>query len=600
MAESVTISSPAGAKLLGELRATGCVLLVGSALSSAEPTNLPLGSELRNSVADGLAKRGQDAPVVAELFRRCAFEYLVGASPRQGTFGANLTGVMNHAAPNAYHRAIAQAIGQGAVKHVLTTNYDPNIEAACQQLLPPDRQPQVVVTEADASAIDLARAVIFKIHGCARRDAERGPKGLPTMVFSLEAEGELPRWKHELLDRLLHVGPLAASGYSGSDFELTPELASASHILWASRPGSSLSPNAARLLSITSSTVAIGSIAELLAGLAGDAVAEARRLGDGGEQVARDWAQALGKGIADFDMLRWRLDALVGIGAPRLALEGLGAIWPAGSDEDAGARRAMTVGRCYFHMGRYRAAARAYGRVVESEPARSWPDDLPGAVSTPSSLAFDAECGAIDAKRCFGSWIEAWRHIWRLDRALGPTDHDRRARLAMLRVLLLRHPYQITSALRLRPLKTALRNRARGYLRVVVSEAKRGRWHDLQQAELWGRFLDIEFGELYAGPLQPPPARLGFRMQGYIVAESMALREELRRSTAQVTEGEAADLLQLLDLAGAQAELWKLVAILARRRTSWRIWRRYLRAALRAWGRCEYRLPMRAFVSLLP
>jgi hypothetical protein len=144
------------------------------------------------------------------------------------------------------------------------------------------------------------------------------------------------------------------------------------------------------------------------------------------------------------------------------------------------------------------------------------------------------------------------------------------------------------------------REECKELLKIVVSQAKKGHWLELQQAELWANRLGIPFVELYDGPMSPMPSKDGYEHLGYIIAESMSLRDNLRRGQIDEADFNPRQMIKALISAGALPELWKLVLAILRKR-GWNATNSdERRAALRAWWRTEYTLPMRLFVAFFP
>ena len=169
--------------------------------------------------------------------------------------------------------------------------------------------------------------------------------------------------------------------------------------------------------------------------------------------------------------------------------------------------------------------------------------------------------------------------------------------MALRSVLLLRYYYQLAKTIRITPWKIrTIRRRCKDLLSVVVRQAKDDHWLELQQAELWADRLDIRFSELYDGPLSPLPSKDGYKQLGYLIAESMAIREHLVRNRGE-TEDDLARMVDSLNQAGALAELWKLVRVASRFKRGTLLNAAQRRAGFRAWWACEYTPLMRLFVT---
>jgi hypothetical protein len=200
---TVDAGSSEGRDLLSRLRGEGFAALVGSAVSMWKPCDLPPGMEVTDSLAALLSASAAVPSDVAALIKATAFEHAMDACQRKEQLGDNLIGLYRTATPNELHGTFAKLCSEGVVEHIVTTNYDPCLEAACGGVAAPRCGPvQCVVVEADAAKLDPVRPVLFKIHGCAVRDSTCGT-GPRSMVFTLGREGELAPWKRRLLYRLL-------------------------------------------------------------------------------------------------------------------------------------------------------------------------------------------------------------------------------------------------------------------------------------------------------------------------------------------------------------------------------------------------------------
>jgi hypothetical protein len=145
-----------------------------------------------------------------------------------------------------------------------------------------------------------------------------------------------------------------------------------------------------------------------------------------------------------------------------------------------------------------------------------------------------------------------------------------------------------------------LRRKCKDLLTAVVQHAKEGHWLELQHAELLANQLDIHFTELYEGPLNPLPSKEGYRHLGYVIAESMSLRDNIRRRVEEPRDDVLAEMIEALTMAGALPELWKLVLVVLWTRGWAATIATQRRAAFEAWWRSEYTPAMRVFVTLFP
>jgi hypothetical protein len=307
------VGSSEGRHVLAKLRAEGFSALIGSAVSMWKPCDLPPGMEVTDSLAGLLSASAAVPTEVDALIKATAFEHAMNACPRKEQLGDNLISLYRTATPNELHGAFAKLCSQGVVEHIVTPNYDPCLEAASALVVPPGRGPvQCVVMDPDVQKLDAARPVLFKIHGCAVRDAARGTDQR-SMVYTLGREGQLASWKRRLLYRLLSGRNLFVCGYSGLDFEICPELPGLhASIVWNCRftaAGPDLKDNARRVLNTGGGTALVGDMREVLGLLAvGSPIATDRALAVGGLE------RKLGAGLTPWDLDVWRAVLFSGIG----------------------------------------------------------------------------------------------------------------------------------------------------------------------------------------------------------------------------------------------------------------------------------------------
>ncbi len=588
--------SDEGDVLLDKLRSESCVALVGSVISDWEPSRLPSGCHLTNTVARILSRGVASEATVKPLFEEMAFEHLMEGLQRKDVVGRNLCGLYNRVCPNPIHQTLADLMARGVLEHVVTTNYDANLETACRAVCPSTRKPQVVVTEEQARHIDPLRPVIFKIHGDVTCDSRLGSAGTPSMVFSLSREGELPEWKRRVLFRLSAGRNLVISAYSGRDFEICSELPRLHcEIVWNCWKDptvpNALSPNAERVLRLSAGTALVGDLTYVWGALARPSVSRASRSILASPSPTNPGLEAeVVTDLAESDIDVWRLRALIGAGCGEEAAElakTFGDALPADSDLRFDAL--MNEGRGLFHQGLYRRAASKYRdalQFADSRGRRDW--------------RFGAYLDLVEAERCAGHWLRAWR-VLNMVQAQAEGDEWVQAVVALRRVLVLRHLYQLAKGVPLCEwLARRIRRRCRSLLQLVVSHAKDGHWPELQQAELWAGRLDIPFADLYSGPLNPLPSRAGYRQMGYLVAELMAIRDGLSAGQSFASVDDIQEKVLTAWKIGARAEVWKVVWTLKKTFGRRAVDPQLRQLAFRAWRLCEYTLPMRLFVTMRP
>jgi hypothetical protein len=160
------------ASLLASVATDSLVIVCGAGLSRTEPSRVPAAADLATSCARRFTQStGMAVPEDAELnlealaelffrnpiFWRLFLEQLV-------EWGPFVRG------PNAGHIAIADFLCSGAVRFVLTTNFDTLIESAAEAMGEPLFR---AALDGDGMQVHHAHRPVLKLHGCARVDQQR-------------------------------------------------------------------------------------------------------------------------------------------------------------------------------------------------------------------------------------------------------------------------------------------------------------------------------------------------------------------------------------------------------------------------------------------
>jgi hypothetical protein len=587
----VELDSAEGARIVESLRGSGATVLLGSAVSCFAPTRLPAGKTIGKAIAERLAdgcSSPRDALVAA--VSQTAFEQVMERCPHPERVRAVLSQRFRSVPANPVHGAFARLAGRGTVAHIVTTNYDVGLEAAFQEErgAPPVA---LVRNDEEGRAARDAPHVLFKIHGCAT------PEFAPEMVFRLTEEAQLPEWKSGLLRRMVEGRPLLVAGYSGMDFEICPELSrlGADRVVWL-HLGSleDVTANAWRVLRESGGVLLRGDLTVLAAGLLGETEVSAKWDPGGAEFVDALFGQF---DEEELDSWRARLFGAIGCGTDAVgAASRLLAAAERRDDMDARARALSLRAQGRFHLGHYKDAAHDYAGVAKI----TWRSgDLHELI-----IALN---GVIETNRCAGRFDRAWLALNALRRLArrtrGTPEHRRvRADAVMLGVVFDGQAYQLAMliprwrglrALR-RSLRGVFRERARrGLAEVSVLAAASGNWMQFQQARLWARRYHLRWNGVYRGSTNPLPSREGYRQLGYVVARSMAIRDEKRAPGPEVLEA----ILPALVAIGAFPEAWKLMRFTER-------WLGpdaippELRASVNAgWAECQYAWWMRHFIQ---
>jgi hypothetical protein len=247
--------------------------------------------------------------------------------------------------------------------------------------------------------------------------------------------------------------------------------------------------------------------------------------------------------------------------------------------------------RSLFHAGKYSQSAKEFYKTAKELDLNS-----------NSSLRVALLLDSCDAYRCHGSFLRAILCLNKarkeIQRIAEPKKRDELdGKSALKEVLILRHLYQITKALKIQFLTNFIKNRVINLLRLASKTSLEvGNWFDFQQVRLWAERMDINPLILaYRIPYEPPPPKEGYEHLGYYVAQSMYLRDQLGKTQGDLSMEEEQSLkihMKNCMEFGNYPELWKL-SLLGLKRSQKK--GEYIRIFLKAFFLCEYTMPMRLF-----
>jgi hypothetical protein len=589
MQPSVLINSPKGSNHLSNMHSRGSVVaLLGSFISTWHPSNMPNGQKVTDDLANIIAhKTVSPRSVAIDRIRNSAFEHLMERYPKSSLLKPIVARAFYPTPPNPVHEAYAYLLNKGIVEHLITTNYDVGLEAACSAICSPERVPQVVVTEDDLTSVDDRRPVLFKIHGCASPGKEK------SIVLTLGGEGEMPGWKRALLERLVNGKNLLVSGYSGLDFEICPELTrlTPSSITWnsyldPSATDDALTANAKRVLQGSGGTPLVGDMNQMLKKLTG------LNWNTAPPTVIPDLVTQLVNALDAWELDRWRVWVFNGLSC---ALDGIRVAENMYSNSGASTERQLdsllAMSEALFHSGRYKQAGQKYRAAAQlASNTTDW------------DKIVKAEIGIIESDRVAGYWLQARRRIEILLKTLPPRvpSQEREkviSEIKLKRLLLRRYPFRLYKMLRLNSLAERVRRQAKQEFKEVVTFfALEGSWFNLQHCEMLAGKFDIPFTEIYSGTMTPLSSNEGYKQLGYILAEMMSYRGTLKVLSNPPVR---ADYVKTAKELGIYPEVWKLARAIEKKFGSSAVTTEFRREAQEAWRFCEYTLPMRLLLYWL-
>lgn len=216
-----------GYDLLAQMDKDSCdwVLLVGSAVSIWSPSNIPNGQQITEAIhkilnLEKTLKNAEQESILRCLLERLPFELLMDRCPIEKNDINNLliNFFKNFNIPNPVHSCLAELFISGKIASIITPNYDICLENAIEDIKKTITfQYQVVTKESDVKGINESKKCIFKIHGSVDDPSS-------DLIFLMNQEGKLPKWKSDLLKELIAGKNILIIGYSGYDFDICPEL----------------------------------------------------------------------------------------------------------------------------------------------------------------------------------------------------------------------------------------------------------------------------------------------------------------------------------------------------------------------------------------
>jgi len=280
--EIINLESEKGTQIIQNILSDPPVVLVGAAISMWSPTNLPLGGKISHQLFDllfpesFLKKNKNTREIIEDYFTGnekkdilgLPFEVIFEGCPKESK--RKLVSIFKKVFSTGEYNPVHEALGKhfllGGFPAIITTNYDLCLDELLgfTDLKPISPDILRIVTENDFEIDKLKnKKIYFKIHGSV--DDKRGE----TLVFSLRQERRLPEWKKRLLYKLFRKHQsLLIIGYSGSDFEICPELFSSESplkkIIWNVRKYKLPNVNVKRFKDLKNTVFLKGDMRDLL------------------------------------------------------------------------------------------------------------------------------------------------------------------------------------------------------------------------------------------------------------------------------------------------------------------------------------------------
>jgi hypothetical protein len=433
------------------------------------------------------------------------------------------------------------------------------------------------------------RRVYFKIHGTAEdREGE-------SMIFTLRQESALNQEKLELLTSLWRDRILLIIGYSGTDFEICPQIRDLqpNRVIWNFLDEKSITKTALRVIEDTNGLIITGDIRDLLSRMYEPVEAQLVK--------CKSIKPLFHRSFSDFERQFWKARVLTSMTCAEPALFVCDRLL---SDVSLHSTKRLAVekerARALYYLGLHKQSARLFQKAA----AREFPE------SKNFIELCDLHLAACDSWRSFGSFCRASNSL-KSARAIAKfaRSHELIAAVRMKELAGLRHRYNLATRVRLSGLSSRIRKRAETLLRKIAKEfVKAGAWVKFYETGRWAELFDLTLDVVKPhGFYEAPPPRTAYTRLGDIMGQGITLRDQLKRRRTLSTDefSRAEEVASTMEQFGIWAEAWKLRFLIARkaiRTNSWsnRAQTYYsLKRTLSGLLKCEYTWAMRVGLPLL-
>lgn len=567
----ISIHSDEGRRLIGKIMKASVVVLAGSAISKWAPTCLPPGDTFTNSLLEvvfpnSFLKSLNDRTRKYLKDAEFVFEVLLYYFPNPEILDSIMRTVFKTELFNPVHQALINGLTSNSFTVLITPNYDLCLDKLLGFTDYTQRSSSGtvrIVNEVNPEEVDVkSTRVYFKIHGSA--DNPTVP-----LTLSLAQESRLPRWKRETLKKSVTGRTLLVIGYSGSDFEICPELMEMDikEVFWNWPDGREPSQNADRLIQEKGGCFLTGDMCDLLSELMGYAV----QATDGDYTSAVSTAKSQ---LARYECENraWRASLLINYGFIELgqqASQGLKDT-PSAKKTLAPDTADMILAGSLFHLGKYKQAAIRREQQADSAKARG-----------DTRLQAELLLYACDAWRNYGEVTRSYQCLnsaRALANQLAQGEPEREKRLFAL--VYLRDTHQLSfyanplekilkRIFKVDILAESIRTLAeQKFQKIVEFAADAGDWSTYFNVPQWANDLGVDSNKLTVPmgyPPLPDPTE-GYRRVGYFVGESIVLRDRLNKGLESLTDNRTRikGFVNKCYDTGNYPEVWKLLRVKAK------------------------------------
>ncbi len=576
------------------------VAFIGSGVSLWTPSNLPTGNQFTRSVFSLLFKDDLGTPIdqnptiLKKYFDKLPFEVINDKCPDMNGIENLLRSIYDKYEPNPIHELFARLLFDGKIQSIITPNYDCCFDTAIARVfgvpigIKLGKVIRVVNQQHSALAQSRNASVYFKIHG------STDDKSGESLVFRLNQEGVLPQWKRKLFRNILQEKPLLVIGYSGSDFDICPEIAlsHSERIIWnvLSWDERNIPPNIKFLAERCDLSIIIGDMRELLSVLYRPITATFGKSELDLERLLKDK-------FDDNCKIFWRIQVYNSINYNKSALVATSTQINKNHDQIA----------LISLLSEYAGASASSGKYLEAAKSHDKAARIAQGTPVPKSTYITQILLACDAWRCYGSFL---RSVIRYSKAASIirnmpnpppyllADLDRNL------LLLIRHPYDFFQKLQLSYLAKKMQMIASEAIsRTINFYRENGAWYQLQQVGLWReRFHLHERVSVHWEEYETPFSNDGYQQLNFPMGRMMAFRHNLKQFDRLLTKDEAnkarefvADAKEL----GISPEVWKLSMLILLRTDKNEHSSKEIIDFIRAFMSCQYSLLFRIWRLVL-
>lgn len=538
------------------------VIFVGSGISLWSPSNLPTGIEFSKSIfsllfsSDPENAKSPNAVLLRRYFEMLPFEVVNDRCPDANTIETILRNLYDRNEPNPIHELLAELLLDGRVRAIVTPNYDCCLDTAIalaqQRLVGSKRNVVRIVNGQDFNMTrDPNTAVYFKIHGST--DDQSGE----SLVFRLNQEGVLEQWKRELFRDLLQDKTLLVVGYSGSDFDICPEipLAKPKKIVWNffSWADDNITPNIKFLSERCKLEIISGDMRDLFSRVFDQVHAT--------YGLNRTKVDHLLDGKFDENTKRlWRIRLYNSINYNRATITEMN---NANQNQSGHAIIPLLTehAAALASSGRYRDAARIHDKTAKIAQTQC----------KDSTEYITQILIACDTWRCYGSFLRAFNRYRKATLLIQKSQHSTQNLIADLDrnlILLIRHPYDFFQRFHMPKLEKKMQKIAADAIsRNIAYYRESGNWYQLQQIGLWAERFQLNVN---VDPQKhvTPAANEGYRQLNFPMGQMMSFRHSLRNLDRLLTTSEVDEARRLIGNAkelGITPEVWKSSLLILRK-----------------------------------